>query len=109
MTKRLHKQDLIDAVKSQIAEKRPDIAITKSDVEAVTDALWETIRNELAEGSVVPVTGFGIFEPKETAGRTGRNPQSGEPITIVASKSVRFKLAAPFKAQLNGDKEEAFA
>ena len=107
MTKRLHKQDLIDAVKSQIADKRPDL--TKADVEAVTDALWETIRNELAEGSVVPVTGFGIFEPKETAERTGRNPQSGEPITIAASKSVRFKLAAPFKAQLNDDKEEAFA
>ena len=107
MTKRLHKQELIDAVKSQIADKRPDL--TKADVEAVTDALWETIRNELAEGSVVPVTGFGIFEPKETAGRTGRNPQSGEPITIVASKSVRFKLAAPFKAQLNGGKEDAFA
>jgi len=51
-------------VKSQIAEKRTDI--TKADVEAVTDALWEAIRNELAEGSVVPVTGFGIFEPKET-------------------------------------------
>jgi len=101
MSKRLTKQDLIDAVKTQIAEKRPDIAITKADVEAVTDALWETIRNELADGNVVPVTGFGIFELKESAERTGRNPQSGEPITIAASKSVRFKLAAPFKAQLN--------
>ena len=46
---------------------------------------------------------------KETAERTGRNPQSGEPITIAASKSVRFKLAAPFKAQLNGSKEDTFA
>ena len=108
MSKRLNKQALIDAVKSQIAEKRPDI--TKADVEAVTDAMWETIRNELAEGNMVPVTGFGIFEPKETAERAGRNPQSGEPITIAASKAVRFKLAAPFKAQLNGGKEEdAFA
>ncbi|MFZ4702579.1 MAG: HU family DNA-binding protein, partial [Candidatus Methylumidiphilus sp.] len=80
-----------------------------AEVEAVTDALWETIRNELAEGSVVPITGFGIFEPKETAERTGRNPQSGEPITIAESKSVRFKLAAHFKAQLNGGKEDAFA
>ena len=106
MTKRLHKQELIDAVKNQVAEHRPDL--TKADVEAVWEALWETVRTELAAGSVVPVTGFGIFELKETAGRTGRNPQSGEPITIAASKSVRFKLAAPFKAQLNGDKEDAF-
>ena len=100
MSKRLTKQDLIDAVKTQIAEKRPDI--TKTDVEAVSEALWETIRNELAEGNIVPITGFGIFELKESLERTGRNPQSGEPITIAASKSVRFKLAAPFKAQLNG-------
>ena len=100
MTKRLTKHELIDAVKSQIAEKHPDIS--KADVEAVSDALWETIRNELTDGNVVPVTGFGIFEPKESAERTGRNPQSGEAITIAASKSVRFKLAAPFKTQLNG-------
>ena len=107
MSKRLNKQALIDAVKRQVAEKRPDLA--KADVEAVLDALGETLRNELAEGNIVPITGFGIFEPKETAERTGCNPQSGEPITIAASKSVRFKLAAPFKAQLNGGKEDASA
>ena len=107
MSKRLNKQALIDAVKRQVAENRPDLA--KADVEAVLDALGETLRNELAEGNIVPITGFGIFEPKETAERTGCNPQSGEPITIAASKSVRFKLAAPFKAQLNGGKEDASA
>ncbi len=107
MSKRLNKQALIGAVKTQVAEKRP--GLTKADMEAVLDALGETLRNELAEGNIVPFTGFGIFEPKEPAERTGCNPQSGEPITIAASKSVRFKLAAPFKAQLNGGKEDAFA
>ena len=107
MSKRLNKQALIGAVKTQVAEKRP--GLTKADMEAVLDALGETLRNELAEGNIVPFTGFGIFEPKETAERTGCNPQSGEPITIAASKSVRFKLAAPFKAQLNGSKEDTFA
>jgi DNA-binding protein HU-beta len=100
MSKRLTKQELIDAVKSQVAEKRPEV--TKADVEAITDSIWETIRKEIAAGHVVPIPGFGIFELKESAGRTGRNPQSGEAIQIAASKSVRFKLAAPFKAQLNG-------
>jgi DNA-binding protein HU-beta len=100
MSKRLTKQELIDAVKSQIAEKRPEV--TKADVEAITESLWETIRNEVAAGNVVPIPGFGIFELKESAERTGRNPQSGETITIAASKAVRFKLAAAFKAQLNG-------
>ena len=64
MTKRLNKQELIDAVKTQVAEKRP--GLTKADVEAVLDALGETLRNELAEGNIVPITGFGIFELKET-------------------------------------------
>lgn len=100
MTKRLTKQDLLDATKSRVAEKRPDLA--KADVEAVSDALWDAIRQALADGNVVPVPGFGIFEPKESAERAGRNPQSGEAITIAASKAIRFKLAAPFKAQLNG-------
>jgi len=100
MSKRLTKQDLIDAVNQHVGETRP--GLTKADVEAVTDSLWETIRREVAAGNVVPVAGFGIFELKESAERTGRNPQSGEAITIAASRSVRFKLAAPFKAQLNG-------
>ena len=100
MSTRLTKQELIDSVKNRIAEKRPEL--TKADVEAVSEALWETIREALAKGNVVPISGFGIFELKESAERTGRNPQSGEPITIAASKSVRFKLAAPFKAKLNG-------
>lgn len=99
MSKRLTKQELLDAVKIQVAEQRPDLS--KADVEAVSDALWETIRKELADGNVVPITGFGIFEVKESAERAGRNPQSGKAITIAASKSVKFKMAAPFKAQLN--------
>jgi len=99
MSKRLTKQELLDAVKIQVAEQRLDLS--KADVEAVSDALWETIRKELADGNVVPIPGFGIFEVKESAERAGRNPQSGEAITIAASKAVRFKLAAPFKAQLN--------
>ncbi len=101
MAKRLSKPELIDAVKSHLADKKPDI--TKADVESVADALWETIRKEIAGGNVVPIPGFGIFELKESPERTGRNPQSGEAITIAAAKGVRFKLAAPFKAQLNGE------
>lgn len=100
MSKRLTKQELIDVVKDRVSEKRPEVS--KADVEAITDSLWETIRGQVAAGNVVPIAGFGIFELKDTPARTGRNPQSGETITIAASKSVRFKLAAPFKAQLNG-------
>ena len=66
MSKRLTKQELIDEVKTQIADKRPDI--TKADVEALSDALWETIRNESSNGNVVPVSYTHL-----RAHETGRN------------------------------------
>ena len=52
---------------------------------------------------VFPITGFGIFELKESAEQIGCNPQTGELITIAVSKSVNFNLAVPFKRkeQLN--------
>ncbi len=57
MTKRLHKQDLIDAVKNQVAEHRPDL--TKADVEAVWEALWETVRTEWQRGAWSRSPGLG--------------------------------------------------
>lgn len=100
MSKRLTKQELIEVVTEQVNLLRPEI--NKTDVEDILDHLWEAIRVEVEAGNTVPISGFGIFEPKENAERAGRNPQSGQTITIAASKSVRFRLAAPFKARLNG-------
>ena len=95
-TREIHHEQTInqartnDVVRHRVAEKRPEVS--KADVEAITDSLWATIREEVTAGTVVPIAGFGIFELKDTPARTGRNPQSGEAIKIAAPKSVRFRV-----------------
>lgn len=63
--------------------------------------MFDTIAEELATGGKVQVIGFGTFEIRERAAREGRNPQSGEVITIAASKSPAFKAGKGLKEQVN--------
>ena len=51
----------------------------------------------VASGDRVAVAGFGTFEPRERSARTGRNPQTGQPIEIAASVAPAFKPATAFK------------
>jgi DNA-binding protein HU-beta len=60
-------------------------------------------KNELTAGGEVAITGFGSFKGSARAERTGRNPRTGEPLTIAASKSVKFVPGATLKSALNGD------
>lgn len=84
------KSDVIDAV----AEKT---GISKTDIKAVLDALpdvyAEALRND--ESSVLP--GFGTLKVTHRAARKGRNPQTGQPMDIAASKSVTLKAGKQFK------------
>jgi len=57
--------------------------LTKSDVGRALDSLIQTIESTLKSGDSIALVGFGSFEVKERAERTGRNPQIGETITIV--------------------------
>jgi DNA-binding protein HU-beta len=65
--------------------------ITKKDAAKAVDAVFEAITTEVAAGHKVTVTGFGTFEPKVREARAGRNPQTGEAITIPAHTAVTFK------------------
>ena len=78
-----NKAELVD----RVAKKTQ---LTKKDVSAVVDALFETIQEALQAGEKVQVIGFGNFEVRERAARKGRNPQSGEEIQIEASKVPAF-------------------
>lgn len=66
----------------------------------VVDAVFESITDELSAGRDVSYTGFGTFKVQERAARTGRNPQTGEPMQIAASKTVTFKPAQAIKSRL---------
>ena len=70
---------------------------TKKDSEKFLNASLESITEELAKGNKVQITGFGTFEVKERAERTGVNPRTKEEITIAASKAPAFKAGKAFK------------
>ena len=85
-----NKAELVD----RVAKKTQ---LTKKDVSAAVDALFETIQEALQAGEKVQVLGFGNFEVRERAARKGRNPQSGEEIQIEASKVPAFKAGKALK------------
>ena len=91
----MNKTDLIKNVSTQIE------GATQKDVAVIVDTVLETIVNTVASGEKVSLAGFGNFEVAERAARTGRNPQTGEEMTIAASKSPKFKAGKALKDALN--------
>jgi DNA-binding protein HU-beta len=87
----MKKAELIDAVATKSE-------LTKQDSKKAVDALFETISNTLAKEEKIQLIGFGTFEVRERAARTGRNPQTGEEMTIPASKVPAFKPGKELKA-----------
>ncbi len=73
---------------------------TKKDIEVLVNAVFGTIKTNLAEDGAFSFPGFGTFKVKERAARKGRNPRTGAEITIAASKTVTFKPAPKFKGSL---------
>ncbi|WP_404900570.1 HU family DNA-binding protein [Priestia filamentosa] len=87
----MKKIELVDAVGTK-AE------LTKKDAAKAVDVLFETITSTLAKEEKIQLIGFGTFEVRERAARTGRNPQTGEEINIPASKVPAFKPGKELKA-----------
>ena len=75
--------------------------LTKSQAKHAVEAVLQGIIAELEVGGDVRLTGFGVFSVKETLPRTGRNPQTGEPIAIPAKTTVKFKVSKSLKSTLN--------
>ena len=85
-----NKAELVD----RVAKKTQ---LTKKDVSATVEALFETIQEALKAGEKVQVIGFGTFEVRERAARKGRNPQTGKEIKLKASKVPAFKAGKALK------------
>ena len=75
--------------------------LTKVDTEKALKAFIDTVTEELKNGGKVQLVGFGTFEVGERAERQGRNPKTGETITIPASKSPKFKAGRSLKDIVN--------
>ena len=83
-----------------IAAAAEQAGLTKKDTEKVINAALDAITAALVKGDKVQVSGFGIFEVKEREARTGRNPRTGEPMEIAASKNPAFKASKTLKDAL---------
>jgi len=75
--------------------------IKKKDAEAAVNALTEVVADALKAGDKVQLVGFGTFGVKERAAREGRNPKTGEKITIAASKAPAFTAGKALKDSIN--------
>ncbi|MBD3738601.1 MAG: HU family DNA-binding protein [Pseudomonas balearica] len=70
-------------------------ALPKTTVQTVLDTTFETIQTATHNGHPVVLPGFGSFRVKDRAARQGRNPRTGEPVEIAASRSLTFKASKP--------------
>ena len=91
---RVNKSELIDAIAAS-AE------IPKASAGRALDAVIASITGALKGGDSVALIGFGTFDVKERAARTGRNPQTGQPIEIKASRVPSFKAGKALKDAVN--------
>ena len=90
----MNKTELIAAV----AEKAENY---KKDAEKAVKAFTDAVAEELAKGGKVQLVGFGNFEVSERPAREGRNPRTGETMTIAASKTPKFKPGKALKDEIN--------
>lgn len=90
----MNKSELIDAIAASAD-------ISKAAAGRALDAVTDSITKALKEADVVSLVGFGTFQVKERAARTGRNPQTGAPINIPAANIPSFKAGKALKDAVN--------
>lgn len=91
----MNNSDLADTIASS-AE------VPKADARKIVDAVFTAIAEAAAKGEEISLNGFGKFKVKDSPEREGRNPATGEAMTIKASKKLTFTPAKAVKDKLNG-------
>ena len=93
------KQELIKSTKEIVSQELE--GVTVKDTGIFVEATIKAIQNAVIAGEKVQLVGFGTFEVVERAERQGRNPKTGEAMTIAASKAPKFKAGKAFKDAVN--------
>jgi DNA-binding protein HU-beta len=92
------KADLVNSIADSVE------GLTRRQATEALEAVFAAIVDALRNGESARVPGFGSFAVSERAARKGRNPATGESISIKASKSVRFKVGKELKEAINTKK-----
>ena len=88
------KADIIEAVYEQIG-------FSKKEAAEVVELVFDTMKDTLSEGEKIKISGFGNFVVRDKKARVGRNPQTGDPLTIEARRVLTFKPSQVLKDALN--------
>ncbi len=89
------KEHITDSIQSQLG-------VSKSESSHLVESLMETIKAALVNDEDVLISGFGKFGVREKAARRGRNPQTGEDLTLGPRKVITFKSSTLLKDKING-------
>lgn len=90
----MNKNDLIAAITEETG-------LTKKDVTAVTNSLFNKLTEAMAKGDKIQLIGFGTFETRKRNARTGKNPRTGETVKIAACNVPAFKAGKSLKDAVN--------
>ena len=80
--------------------------LLQRDIEKIVGTVFDEVSNALARGNRVELRGFGAFSVKERDARMGRNPRTGEAVSVEAKRVPFFKTGKQLRDRLNGQEEE---
>src|SRR6516162_10389934 len=96
----MKKSDLVDTIAGKVG-------LPKAQVQQMVDDVFDLIADGLARGEKIDLRGFGTFSVRDSAARQGRNPQTGEAISIPARRVPGFKPGKELKEKVNVSKPVA--
>ena len=94
----MNKAQLVETLSQRLGEDKKRTAAT-------VDALLDTVYRTVQKGEKVALTGFGVFEKRERAARTARNPATGEKVRVKKTSVPAFRAGQEFKNVVNGSKK----
>jgi integration host factor subunit alpha len=92
------KRDLIERIQAKTG-------MSNKESTQIIEAVFSIMKNTLESGETLKISGFGSFEVKHKADRLGRNPQTGEVLTIAARRVLTFKPGSVLRQAINGGAE----
>lgn len=90
----MKKSDLVEAISAKTG-------VAKAQAQTIIEDVFELISDALASGDKIDLRGFGTFSTRDSAARTGRNPQTGETIQIPARRVPGFKPGKELRDRVN--------
>ena len=100
---KMTKADIIEAVYEKVG------GVSKKEAAEIVEAVFDSIKETLERGEKIKISGFGNFTVREKKARPGRNPQTGEEITISARRVLTFKPSQVLKNAVNGQDDGSIA